>query len=242
MSPRATKIRLRPAPDDVRRGLLIGVDEVGRGTWAGPVTACAFAFLEPKDAESRGIRKRLDDSKALSPARRKELSDELHEMATRGAVAFAFGEASCGEVDEHNVRQATRLAMGRALEGLLGPVAAAYLGGVGADGARIVIDGKDGFSFLGMPRPQYLVRGDSQVPEIMAASVLAKVHRDALMEKMDAQLPGYAFSRHKGYGTALHAGALAKLGPCEQHRKTFAPVAAVMKNKARKAAKAKKKV
>ena len=204
------------------RGLVIGVDEAGRGTWAGPVTACAFAFLDRRSPGVKEIYGKLADSKILSPARRKSLSARLHELAEGGAVAFAFGQATAQEVDEVNVRQATRLAMMRALGGLLGPVAAALMG------ADIVIDGKDGFDFLGFPKPRYLVRGDTQVQEIMAASILAKVHRDDFMGSMDRKYPSYGFAQHKGYGTALHATALLKRGPCAQHRKTFAPVKAVL--------------
>ncbi len=216
-------------------GLVVGVDEAGRGTWAGPVTACAFAFLEPRSPAVRAVRGKLADSKALSPARREEVSRALHALAKSGAVAFAFGDATAKEVDGVNVRQATRLAMGRALEGLLGPVAAALMG------ADILIDGKDGFDFLGFPKPRYLVRGDSKVHEIMAASILAKVRRDGIMDGMDLAFPGYGFSKHKGYGTATHAAALEKRGPCPQHRMTFRPVAEVLGKPAPRGAKRKKK-
>lgn len=206
-------------------GLLVGVDEVGRGTWAGPVVACAFIFLDVVAAKRSKIYKKLADSKVLSPAQRTMISDELHQLAKSGIVAFAFGEASEKDVDQVNVRQATKLAMGRALEGLLGPVGAAMMG------INIVIDGKDEFGFFGLPKPRYLVRGDSQVREIMAASILAKVFRDTMMTRLDRRFPNYGFAKHKGYGTAQHAHALGRFGPCAIHRKTFAPVRASVTKK-----------
>ena len=216
-----------PTPRDIPEkrpskagGKVVGVDEVGRGTWAGPVTACAFAVLEPRKLAASGLRARLADSKALSPARRREISDGLGALAERGAVAFAFGEASPAEIDRVNIRQATRLAMGRALEGLAAKLGAAMAG------AEVLIDGKDGFTFPGIPTPRYVVRGDTKVREIMAASILAKVLRDGQMGALCDAFPGYGFAAHKGYGTAAHSAGLARLGPCAIHRMTFAPVRA----------------
>jgi len=179
-------------------GPVCGVDEAGRGPWAGPVSAAAVIL----DGPIRG----LDDSKALSARRR----EELEPMIKARARAWAVGFASPEEIGRLNILGATGLAMRRALEALsLIP-------------AFALVDGNYAFT---LPCPvRTVVRGDSLCASIAAASILAKTARDRLMTEMDALHPGYGFAAHKGYGVPEHAEALARLGPCPIHRMSFAPV------------------
>ena len=185
-------------------GLMAGVDEAGRGPWAGPVFAAAVILddLHPI--------KGLADSKKLSPKRRATLYDEIKAKALCCCVA----QASVEEIDRLNILQATLLAMRRAVEGLrLKPVK------VWVDGNRLpVLD----------VRAEAIVQGDAKVPAISAASILAKVDRDRWCEDIDLQFPDYGFARHKGYGTADHLQALREHGPTPWHRRSFAPVAACL--------------
>jgi ribonuclease HII len=181
--------------------LTCGVDEAGRGPWAGPVTAAAV-ILDP----NRPI-PGLTDSKKLSEAARDRLAPEIRAHA----LAFAVAEASPEEIDRLNIREATFLAMTRAVAALARAP------------AQILIDGN------ALPKnlpaqATAIIKGDLTEPAISAASILAKTHRDAQMKAFCAQHPGYGFSQHKGYGTAAHAEALVRLGPCLLHRMSFAPV------------------
>lgn len=180
-----------------------GIDEAGRGPWAGPVVAAA-AILDLSRPPIEG----LNDSKKLTEAQR----EHLFEVISREAIAFGIGVATHAEIDEINIRRATHLAMVRAVEAL-------GLGGVRPSAA--LVDGDDPPA-LDIPT-RALVRGDGSSFSIAAASILAKVTRDRMMVAMDAQYPGYGFARHKGYGTAHHAEALLRLGCCPIHRVTFAP-------------------
>ncbi len=179
---------------------LAGVDEVGRGPLVGAVVAAAV-ILDP-DRPIQG----LADSKALSARRREALDLEIRE----GALAFAVAEASATEVDELNIFHATHLAMRRAIDALA--PAAEYLL---VDGNRL-----PGHHVPG----QAVVKGDARHPAIAAASILAKVTRDAQMVELDARHPDYGFSRHKGYPTREHLAALERLGPLPEHRRSFGPV------------------
>jgi len=181
--------------------LTCGVDEAGRGPWAGPVTAAAV-ILDP----ARPI-PGLTDSKKLTEAARDRLAPLIRERA----LAFAVAEASPEEIDRLNIREATFLAMTRALAALAHAPAA------------ILIDGNALPKNLPAPA-RAIIKGDLTEPAISAASILAKTHRDAQMKVFCAAHPGYGFSRHKGYGTAAHAEALSRLGPCNIHRLSFAPV------------------
>ncbi len=182
--------------------LICGIDEAGRGPWAGPV--CASAVILAPDRTIAG----LADSKKLSPTRRAALADEIRSHA----LGFAIGWASPDEIDRLNIRRATHLAMLRAVSGL------AHMPD------RCVIDGND--CPEGLPCPaETIVGGDGLHSAISAASILAKTARDALMISADADYPGYGFAAHKGYGTRAHCEALARLGPCAIHRQSFAPVA-----------------
>lgn len=176
-----------------------GVDEVGRGPLAGPVVAAAVIL--PGHAVPG-----IGDSKRLSPEQRETAAAAIREQA----VAWAIGRAEVEEIDRINIRQATFLAMRRAMA-LLSVVPDYAL-----------VDGRD---CPGLDCPtEPIIGGDGSVPAIGAASILAKQARDAEMVLLDAQFPGYGFARHKGYGTPEHLAALARLGPCALHRRSFRPV------------------
>ncbi|WP_346795777.1 ribonuclease HII [Halomonas sp. Bachu 37] len=179
---------------------LAGVDEVGRGPLVGTVVAAAV-ILNPDDPIEG-----LTDSKKLSAKRREQLD---HEIRTR-ALAFAIAEASAEEVDTLNIYHATHLAMRRAIDALC--PAAEYLL---VDGNRL-----PGHALPG----QAVVKGDARHAAIAAASILAKVARDAQMAVLEVRYPGYGFARHKGYPTREHLAALERLGPIPEHRRSFAPV------------------
>jgi ribonuclease HII len=182
-------------------GPVCGIDEAGRGPWAGPVTAAAVV-LDP-GAVPAG----LDDSKRLGPAARQRLADEIEARA----LAFSVVCVPAQTIDEMNILRASLHAMSLAVRALsVSPVAALI------DGVHVPHD---------LPCPgEALVGGDGRSASIAAASILAKVARDRLMIEADALHPGYGFARHKGYGTPEHAAALARLGPCALHRTSFAPV------------------
>lgn len=185
--------------------LICGVDEAGRGPWAGPVTAAAV-ILNP----ARPILG-LTDSKKISEKKRFALEPEIKANAAYWCVAHA--EAS--EIDAVNIREATFLAMQRAIAGL------------GMTPTRILIDGNALPRDLPAPA-EAIIKGDLKEPAISAASILAKTERDRLMQAYCETHPGYGFSGHKGYGTAAHAEALRTLGPCPIHRTSFAPVRKAM--------------
>ena len=193
------------APLDARA--VAGVDEAGRGPLAGPVIAAAV-ILDP----ARPIAG-LADSKTLSEAARERLAQLIRVRAS----AWALGSAGRAEIDALNILQATLLAMRRALLAL--PVRPAH---VQIDGNRAPSLEDLGCSV------ETVVRGDATVAAIGAASILAKTHRDALMRALERVHPGYGFARHKGYGTAAHLAALARLGPSSEHRLSFAPVRAAL--------------
>lgn len=175
-----------------------GVDEAGRGPLAGPV--CAAAVILPQDAEIKG----LNDSKKLSEKKREALFDIIKEKAIAYSIAFASVE----EIEEHNILNATFIAMNRAIENL----------SVKADYA--LIDGNR------VPKEipidcETVVKGDAKSASIAAASILAKVTRDRLLLQYDDKYPEYNFAKHKGYGTKEHIEAIKKYGPCEVHRASF---------------------
>lgn len=177
--------------------LICGVDEAGRGPLAGPV--CAAAVILPDGVEIPG----LNDSKKLSDKKRRELLPIIKEKAVAYSIAFADHQ----EIDSINILQATFLAMQRAIDGL----------SVKPDFA--LIDGNREKDF-GLP-VQTIVQGDGRSASIAAASILAKVTRDDLMDQLAMEYPGYGFEVHKGYGTKAHYEALAQLGPSPVHRMTF---------------------
>ena len=183
--------------DSLGLRLICGVDEAGRGPLAGPV--CAAAVILPQGLEIPG----LNDSKKLSDKRRRELFDVIQAKALAYGIAFADEK----EIDEVNILQATFNAMQRAMDQLR----------VRPDLA--LIDGNRERDF-GLP-VKTVVKGDSQSANIAAASILAKVTRDRLMEELDGQYPQYGFAVHKGYGTRRHYAALEEYGPCPIHRMSF---------------------
>jgi len=183
-------------------GPVCGVDEAGRGPWAGPVSAAAVILPD----NPRKVPKGLDDSKKLSAKTREALEVEIKAKA----VAWGVGFASVEEIAALNILHATGLAMRRAIEGMA--VAPAFA----------LVDGNYRF-----PLPcevKTVVGGDAKSKSIAAASILAKVARDRLMAEMDERYPGYGFASHKGYRAPIHAEALLTLGPCEIHRMAWGPV------------------
>lgn len=185
-----------------------GVDEAGRGALAGPVVAAAV-MLPIDDACRPDFLAEVRDSKLLSPITR----ERLYPLICDYAATYAIGSASAEWIDQYGILGATRKAMNEAVGGLL-PAAEAVL----VDGPLRLVSGK-------LPqRP--VVRGDSRSLTIAAASILAKVSRDRYMVELGKRSPGYGFDRHKGYGTAEHLAALGRLGPCPEHRRSFAPLRA----------------
>ncbi|MEL7540199.1 MAG: ribonuclease HII [Pseudomonadota bacterium] len=185
--------------------LICGVDEAGRGPWAGPVTAAAV-ILHPARLISG-----LTDSKKISEKKRFALEPEIKDKAAYWFVAHAEAD----EIDRLNIREATFLAMQRAIAG------------IGITPRRILIDGNALPKSLPAPA-EAIIKGDLTEPAISAASILAKTERDRLMKAYCDRYPGYGFAGHKGYGTAAHSEALRALGACPIHRTSFAPVRKVM--------------
>ena len=190
---------------DAPAGLIAGVDEAGRGPLAGPVVAAAVILDDLNPIKG------LADSKKLTALKRDKLYDEIRAKA----LCCSIAEASVEEIDALNILQATMLAMRRAVEGLrLKP------NKVLVDGNRLpVLD----------VLAEAIVKGDSKVQAISAASILAKVTRDRWCEQIDRDFPDYGFAKHKGYGTEAHMQALKKHGATPWHRKSFAPVAEVLR-------------
>ena len=188
-----------------KAGLIAGVDEAGRGPLAGPVVAAAV-ILDARDPIEG-----LADSKTLTAARR----EKLFEQICARSLCCSIASASVEEIDRLNILQATMLAMRRAVLGLwLTPIK------VLVDGNRLPV-----LEVLA----EAIVKGDSLVPSISAASILAKVHRDRWCAELHVQFPQYGFAAHKGYGTEQHMAALRKHGACPEHRRSFAPVAEVLR-------------
>lgn len=201
-------MKTRPGPDLMLEKAcpspVCGVDEAGRGPWAGPVSAAAV-ILDP----TRPI-KGLDDSKKLTARQREALEIEIKAHALSWSVGFA----SVIEIGELNILHATGLAMCRAVEGLhIQPVFA-------------LVDGN--YRFKLPCEIKTVIGGDGISSSIAAASILAKVARDRLMHDLDGLYPGYGFASHKGYGAPAHGKALQELGPCPEHRLGWAPVKLAM--------------
>lgn len=186
--------------------LIAGVDEAGRGPLAGPVVAAAVIFKP--DQPILGVK----DSKILSLKKRESLYDQIF----REALSVGVGLASVEEIDELNILQASLLAMKRAVDNL----------NIQPD--KVLVDGNK------LPKWEYdseaIIKGDSKILEISAASIIAKVTRDRLMLDLDQQFPQYGFAAHSGYPTEMHREALIQYGPCEHHRKSYGPVKEAMAN------------
>jgi ribonuclease HII len=188
-------------------GSVAGIDEAGRGPWAGPVVAAAV-MLDPARLPPH-IAARIADSKRLTPDTRARLFEALQVCAIIGV-----GQASVEEIDALNILKATHLAMRRALEAL--PIAP----------TRAAVDGN---SAPALPCPaETIIGGDGRVLEIAAASIIAKVTRDRLMAGLAGVHPGYGWERNKGYGTAEHHAAIARFGVTAHHRRSFAPIRAFL--------------
>ncbi len=184
----------------IAQGLLpCGVDEAGRGPWAGPVVAAAVV-LDPHN-----IPQGLNDSKKLTEAKRESLFLPIMQSARVG-----IGVASAKLIDDINILQATYHAMRDAVLALGGHTTMALVDGNRAPPLSI--------------RVQTIIEGDGKCLSIAAASIIAKVTRDRMMRELDLQFPDYGFAKHKGYGTAFHMAVLQRIGPCPAHRKTFKPI------------------
>ena len=179
--------------------MLVGIDEVGRGCWAGPVVAAAVVLEKPIVG--------LKDSKKLSKQQRSRLAAIIRQEA----LAIGLGWVPPAEVDEFGLTAAVRLAMQRALASIQIPY------------QRVIIDGN--FNFLaGNPKVETLIRADDLVPEVSAASIIAKVTRDEYMAALGARYAKYQFEKHVGYGTVLHRQLLTAYGVSDLHRRSFKPV------------------
>jgi ribonuclease HII len=183
--------------------IICGIDEAGRGPWAGPVVASAV-ILDPKN-----IPHGLNDSKKLNADKREFLFDPIMQSSQVG-----IGIVSAAEIDEINILQATFLAMQRAFAQLEKTPQLA------------LIDGNKSPKLI--CKTQTIIGGDAKSLSIAAASIIAKVTRDRIMQQHDQTYPHYGFARHKGYGTSAHAATLAIHGPCAEHRKSFKPIALIL--------------
>lgn len=186
--------------------VVAGIDEVGMGALAGPVVAAAVIF-----APASVLRGTIRDSKQLSVGQRVQAVESIKQQA----LAWAVGEASVGEINQLNIRQASHLAMRRAVAALL------------VLPELLLIDGNPVQLHEVIPAVS-IIKGDQRSYSIAAASILAKVYRDGLMSRLDTQYAGYGFSQHKGYGTSEHLLALQQQGPCREHRRSYAPVVACL--------------
>lgn len=190
--------------------LIVGVDEAGRGPLAGPVVVAAVALLPEPSRELDGAR----DSKVMTPKARERAFGVVLSRAAAVSVAWAHP----ADIDRVNILRATLLAMGRAARR-----AARRVPGP----ALVLVDGPRRVPELGLPQ-EAVVDGDAKSLAVACASVVAKVLRDRWMERQDRRFPGYGLARHKGYGTKAHLEALARLGPAEVHRRSYAPVARLL--------------
>lgn len=208
------KVRRLPDVPGIRRerrwwdqgAVVAGIDEVGRGAWAGPLTLAAVVL--PPDRRMYKLR----DSKLLDAARREELAGRLQTFA----VGIGFGQASNAEIDEVGMSAAMRLAAARAVDAL--PQAPDV----------VLVDGNWNFLAGHGPQVELVVSGDASCASIAAASIVAKVARDRQMAAADPEHPAYGFASNKGYPSPDHRAALAAEGPCELHRHSWAPIAALL--------------
>ena len=190
-------------------GVVCGIDEAGRGPWAGPVVAGAVV-IKDKNLHPE-LLKYLNDSKKLSDTKREKLYKALFEAEKSGKVFLGIGEASAQEIDELNILQATFLAMNRAVKSLkIAPQSA-------------LIDGNRAPKNFPCPC-KTLVKGDAQSLSVAAASIVAKVYRDHLMADLAKKYPAYGFEKNAGYGTVLHQAGLANCGICPEHRRSYKPI------------------
>lgn len=195
--------------EDLAKGMVVGIDEAGRGPWAGPVVAGAVIF-KTKNV-SPYILNNLDDSKKLSAKKRESLYDYIQEEIQKGNILASVGISTAEEIDDINILNATFLAMKRAVDGLsLKPDFA-------------LIDGNQNpKDFPCCSKP--LIKGDQLSFSISAASIVAKVYRDRLMRDLALKYPHYGFEKNAGYGTKLHIEGLKQFGITPEHRKSYKPI------------------
>ena len=185
---------------------IAGIDEAGRGAWAGPVVAAAVILNLPEASSLREV----NDSKQLSPRQR----DNLYQVVIDHCIAYGIGQGSVEEIDAIGILPATRLAMTRAVAALAPQPDALII---------------DAVRLPQVNKPQVVFNfADSISLSVAAASILAKVTRDRLLIDLDARYPAYGFARHKGYGTRIHQAALQSIGPCAIHRTTFKPISVLL--------------
>ncbi len=186
-----------------------GIDEAGRGPWAGPVVAAAVIIKNHQLAADLTLN--LDDSKKISPLKREKLFARLLQEQKAGHIQIGIGQASCQEIDEFNILQATFLAMKRALEKIPNQPKLALL------------DGNQTPTVFPCPC-RSIVKGDGRSLSIAAASIVAKVYRDHLMKELAKKYQGYGFEKNSGYGTSLHLQGLKKYGVTPEHRHSYKPI------------------
>lgn len=199
--------------DDVN-GMAAGVDEAGRGPWVGPVVAGCAVFLS-RNVDER-LLQNLNDSKKLSKKKREMLYELLQEEQKKGTMLLGIGEASAQEIDEINILNASFLAMKRAITA------------AGATPSLVLVDGNREPKNFGF-KTKAVVKGDAKSYSISAASILAKVYRDRLLEEMAKKYPGYGFEKNAGYGTKAHIEGLKQFGVTPEHRKSYAPIKEFLK-------------
>lgn len=195
--------------EDEIKGQVAGVDEAGRGPWVGPVVAGCAVFLTQN--VNPYLLENLNDSKKISKTKRQKLYDALLEEKQKGTMLLGIGLATAQEIDELNILNATFLAMKRALENSA------------STPTEVLVDGNREPKNFNL-KTRAIIKGDSKSYSISAASILAKVYRDNLMEEMAKKYPGYGFEKNAGYGTKAHIEGLKTLGITPEHRKSYAPI------------------
>ena len=200
--------------EDEVKGIVAGVDEAGRGPWVGPVVAGCAVFLN-RDVNPF-LLENLNDSKKLSKKKREQLFEVLQQEASLGHIKIGIGLASAQEIDDINILNASFLAMDRAIKN-----AEIVPDMVLIDGNRM----PKKFDYMA----KSVIKGDAKSYSISAASILAKVYRDRLMEEMALKFPGYGFEKNAGYGTKAHIEGLKKFGVTPEHRKSYAPIKEFLK-------------
>ena len=201
--------------EDRCNGMVAGVDEAGRGPWVGPVIAGCAVFLN-KNVDEK-LLANLNDSKKLSKKKREMLYELLLAEAKKGNMLIGIGEASAKEIDDINILNASFLAMKRALDKACT-----------AKPDLVLVDGNREPKNFGCP-VKAVIKGDAKSYSVSAASILAKVYRDRLMEKMAEQYPYYGFEKNAGYGTKAHIEGLKKYGITPEHRRSYAPIKEFLK-------------
>lgn len=210
--------------------MVVGIDEAGRGPWAGPVVAGAILLIHPEKISPTIIRS-WRDSKRLSRPQREAIFSQLCKLDAEKVLAMGIGQASVAEITQFNILQATFLAMKRALFNLM-TTSGQTPQGMWVDGNRLPIFTNE--ELIRLPdcfvsQSRAIIAGDAHEPIISAASIVAKVTRDRIMAEWDQNYPQYGFARHQGYGTKAHQAALRRLGICPAHRPSFAPIARLIR-------------